>query len=102
MVINFADLDFQQAMIIFEHFNKDDVDVSLGWENSLQPYYVNIALQPSLLINQTISSTVRLKVLYNILYNVSIVITSPCGPSVTINETYYGECHTCKFIKIKI
>ena len=90
-------------MIILEHFNKDDVDVSLGWENSLYPYNVNITLQPSSLINLNISSAVRLKLLYNILYNVSIVIMSPCGPSVTINETlYYGECDTCKFIGIKI
>ena len=90
-------------MIILEHFNKDDVDVSLGWENSLYPYNVNITLQPSSLINLNISSAVRLKLLYNILYNVSIVIMSPCGSSVTINEIlYYGECNTYKFIGIKI
>jgi hypothetical protein len=97
-----ADLDFQKSTTVrtvSEHFTRDDVEVSLEWvpENSLYTYHVDVTPQPAFRMNLRRNS-IRLKVEYNILYNVSIVIMSPCGQTVTIDEIYYGECHISDLI----
>ena len=99
-----ADLDFQLATItvrlISERFNRDGVEVilDLEWthENSLYSYHIHVTPQPSFIVKLNRSS-VQLKVLYNLLYNVSVVNLSPCGQRVhSISELYYGECCTCE------
>jgi hypothetical protein len=92
-----ADLDFQKSTTVrtvSEHFTRDDVEVSLEWvpENSFYTYHVDVTPQPAFRMNLRRNS-IRLEIEYNILYNVSIVIISPCGQPVAKNEIYYGECH---------
>ena len=87
--------DFESIIVrtISEDFNRDDVEVSLEWvpDSSLHTYHVNITPQPAFSMKLKRNS-IRLKVEYNVLYNVSIVTVSPCGQTVTINEiSYYGE-----------
>ena len=93
---NLADFDSIMVRAISERFNKDDVEISLEWvpNNSFHTYHVNVTPQP--VFNMKLKrNSIRLKVEYNILYNVSIVTVSPCGQTLTINEIYYGEHHTC-------
>jgi hypothetical protein len=92
-----AESDFDSTIIrtISERFNRDDVEVSLEWvpDNSFYTYHVDVTPQPGFRMNLRRNS-IRLKVEYNILYNVSIVKVSPCGQMVTVlDEIYYGECH---------
>lgn len=99
ITLNLADVDLQPVVVRFmlKAFERNGVVVSLEWipENSLYSYYVLIIPQPSFIIRLNRSS-VQLKVLYNVLYNVSVVKTSPCGQRVyTVNELYYGKCHAC-------
>ena len=102
IIIILADHGFQQTTIIVrvvsEHFNRDDVKVSLEWipENPLYSYHVHITPQPLFLTVNLSRSSVQLKVLYNVLYNLSVVKMSPCGQTRagSIIELYYGECHT--------
>ena len=94
MIIHYS-VDFESIIVraISEGFNRDDVEVSLEWvpDNSLHTYHVNITPQPAFSMRLKRNSF-RLKVEYNVLYNVSIVTVSPCGQTVTINEIlYYGE-----------
>ena len=90
---NLADFDSIMIRAISEHFNRDDVEVTLEWipDNSLHTYHVIITAQPVFSMKLKRNS-VRLKVEYNRLYNLSIVEVSPCGQTVTTNEIlYYGE-----------
>ena len=79
-----------------EDFNRDNVEVTLEWvpDNSLYTYHVNITPQPAFSMRLKRNS-IHLKVEYNVLYNVNIVTVSPCGQTLTINETlYYSEFYT--------
>ena len=87
--------DFESIMVrtISEDFNRDNVEVSLEWvpDNSLHTYHVNVTPQPAFSMKLKRNS-ICLKIEYNVLYNMSIVTVSPCGQTLTINETlYYGE-----------
>ena len=103
-VIYLADIDLQPVIVrcVSEDFEGDGVVVTLEWirgqENSLYTYHVDVTPQPPFIISLNRSS-VQLKLLYNVPYNVSVVKTSPCGQSlrsrVTIDELYYGECPAC-------
>ena len=90
---NLADFDSIMVRSISEGFSSDNVEVSLEWvpDNSLHTYHVNVTPQPAFSMRLKRNS-IRLKVEYSVLYNLSIVTVSPCGQAVTINETlYYGE-----------
>ena len=84
---------------ISECFNRDDVEVTLEWvpDSLLYTYHdiVNDTSQSAFSTSVKLKrNSIRLKVEYNILYNVSIVTVSPCGQTITINETlYYGELY---------
>ena len=86
---------------ISEHFNRDNVEVTMEWvpESLLYTYHMHDIVNdtPQSAFNVKLKRhSIRLKVEYNVLYNVSIVMESPCGQTVTVNEIlYYGECHTC-------
>ena len=96
----FSDIDHRPVIlsIISEDFESNGVVVTLKWLTHVQliyTYHVDIVPQPSSLIIGVNRSSVQLKILYNLAYNVSVVKMSPCGQSIaTIIELYYGECHT--------
>ena len=93
MITILTDFDSIMVRSISERSNRDDVEVFLEWvpDNSLYTYHVNITPQPAFSMRLKRNS-IRLKVEYNVLYNMSIVTVSPCGQAVTINEIlYYGE-----------
>ena len=83
---------------ISEDFNGGNVEVFLEWvpDNSFHKYHVNITPQPAFSMKLQRNS-IRLKVEYNVLYNVSIGTVSPCGQTVTINlHSLYDVIHFSK------
>ena len=95
LTIILTDFDSIVVRAISECFNRDNVEVTLEWipDSLLHTYHdiVNDTPQPAFSVKLKRNS-IGLKVEYNVLYNVSIVTVSPCGQTLTINETlYYGE-----------
>jgi hypothetical protein len=68
----------------------DGVTVILEWDELNPLYSVNISVTPEAQVNIS-SSTARLTMAYNMMYNVSIMISHLCGQnSVTVfTEVYY-------------
>ena len=65
--------------------------------DSLYTYNVSAVPQPSFIADLD-ENLVQLKVLYNMIYNVSVVRASPCGQRInvtTFDQLHYGECHAC-------
>jgi hypothetical protein len=73
-------------------FEKEDVTVILEWDAyELNPLHsVNVSVTPETQVNIS-SSTARLTVAYNIMYNVSIMVSHLCEQnSVTVfTKMYY-------------
>ena len=93
-VIKIAD----PKIIVAEQFRTDNITITLEWakENSLYSY--NITVLPYLLLqlnSSEIYTNVRFEVQYNTVYNVSILVTPPCGQDnlsmIHSFELYYGR-----------
>ena len=71
-------------------FEKEDVTVTLEWDELNSLHSVNVSVIPETQVNIS-SSTARLTMAYNVTYNVSIVVSHLCEQNnVTIfSETYY-------------
>lgn len=71
-------------------FENSDVTVILEWDKLSPLYSVNVTVIPEVQVNNT-GSTVQLTVAYNVMYNVSIIISHPCDQNnITIfSEVYY-------------
>ena len=84
----YADPDINRK----EQFEKDGVTVTLEWtqENSY-----NFSVFPSLPIIFSGDANVQLKVPYNTVYNISLLVIppNPCGQNDTFFEVYYGRHH---------
>ena len=85
-------------------FEDDGVRVILEWDEVNPLYSVIITITPETQVNSS-RSTSRLTVAYNILYNISVIVSHPCRQnSVTVfSEVYYyprtnaRECSTSVF-----
>ena len=83
--------------ILSEQFERDGIIVTLGIEDNTlyESYHVNA--NPQLASDSVISiidrAMFQIKVLYNIVYNVSVVATHLCGQNnmTTFIELYYSK-----------
>ena len=73
-------------------FENDGVTVILEWDERNPLYSVNVTVSviPELQVNIS-GSTAQLRVTYNTVYNVSVIISPPCGRSsvAVFNQVYY-------------
>ena len=71
-------------------FEKDGVTIILEWDEVNPLYSVDVSVIPELQVNIS-GSTAQLKVTYNTMYNVSVIVSPPCGQSsvVVFNKVYY-------------
>ena len=78
-----------------EHFEIDNITVILEWTPESSLYRYNFSVVPQLEVEwfQNDNTRAHLTVVYNTLYNVSVIATHLCGQnSVTaMIELYYGE-----------
>ena len=74
---------------VTEH-EKDGTLVILEWDNIIPLYSINVSVIPEIQVNIS-GSMAKLKVIYNIMYNVSVIVSLPCGQnSVTVfTQLYY-------------
>ena len=80
----------------------------LEWDELNPLYSVIITITPETQVDINSRSTARLTVAYNILYNISVIVSHPCGQSsVTVfSEVYYyphtnaRECSTSVFLRL--
>ena len=79
-------------------FEKEDVTVILEWDELNSLHSVKVSVTPETQVNIS-SSTARLTMAYNIMYNVSVVVSHPCEQnSVTIfTEAYYYLITTSEY-----
>ena len=74
-------------------FETDHVTITLEW-NELNPLFsVNVTVIPETQVNIS-GGTVQLTVNYNVMYNVSIMISHLCGQTVLSEEYYYPRTTT--------
>jgi hypothetical protein len=81
-----ADYYVREQAVEFE----EDVIVILEWDELNPLYSVNVSVIPEAQVNIS-SSTARLTMAYNVMYNASVMISHLCGQnSVTVfTEVYY-------------
>ena len=77
----------RQQLIEFEN---DGVTAILEWDELNPIYSVNVTVIPETQVNVT-RSTASLTVTYNVMYNVSVIISHPCGQNdvIIFSEVYY-------------
>lgn len=81
--------------------DKDDITVILEWDGILNPQYlvnVNVTVIPEVQVNIS-RSAAQLEVTYNVTYNVSVIISHPCGQNSTIifsKVYYYQRTNACE------
>ena len=74
-----------------EYYTSDSVTVILQWTQEYPFYLYNFTIVPYLSSNSE-NKKVQLKVPYNAMYNVSVVVENLCGENfTTFFELYYGE-----------
>ena len=73
-------------------FGKENVTVILEWDELNSLHFINISVIPETQVNIS-SSTARLKMPYNVTYNVSVMVSHLCEQNnVTIfTEAYYYD-----------
>ena len=91
--------------VLSEQFERDGVIVTLGIEeNTLYESYVSA--NPQLISDSVISiidrATFQIKILYNIMYNVSVVAAHLCGRNnvTTFIDLYYSKIITCTPVRL--
>jgi hypothetical protein len=84
-------------------FETDGVTVTLEWDKLNPLYSVNVTVTPETQVNIS-GSTAQLTVAYNVMYNVSIMISYLCGQNnVTVfSKEYYHPRTTTSECKIKV
>ena len=82
-------------------FENDGVTVILEWDKLNPMYSVNVTIIPETQLVNISRSTVQLTVAYNVMYNVSVIISRhPCGQNgVTIFSEvfYYPRINDCEY-----
>jgi hypothetical protein len=75
-------------------FEKEDIAVILEWDELNPLYSVNVSITPEAQVTIS-SSTARLTMAYNVTYNVSVMVSHPCGQnSVTVFAEIYYYLHS--------
>ena len=71
-------------------FENDGVTAIMEWDKLNPIYSVNVTVIPETQLNVT-RSTASLTVAYNVMYNVSVIISHPCGQNgvIILSEVYY-------------
>jgi DNA integrity scanning protein DisA with diadenylate cyclase activity len=70
-------------------FEKEDVTVTLEWDELNPLYSVNVSVTPEAQVN-IFSSTARLRMAYNVTYNVNVMVSHLCEQnSVTVFTEVY-------------
>ena len=93
-------------------FDDDGVRIILEWDEVNPLYSVNVTVTPETQVSIS-NSTARLMVNYNVMYNVSVIVSHPCGQNSGIifsKVCYYPstnarECSVCiplSFLSCKI
>ena len=80
---------------------KEVVTVTLEWDelNPRALYSINITVMPETQVNIS-SNMAHLTMAYNMIYNVSVMISHPCGQNNVIifsEEYYYPYTNTCEY-----
>ena len=79
-------------------FGIEVVSITLEWDELNPLYSVNITVMPETQVNIS-SNTAHLTVAYNMMYNVSVMVSHPCGQTNVIifsEEYYYPHTNTCE------
>ena len=79
-------------------FENDGVTAILEWDELNPIYSVNVTVIPETQVNVT-RSTASLTVTYNVMYNVSVIISHLCDQNgvIIFSEVYYYPCtSTCE------
>ena len=79
----------------FVEFETDGVTITLEWDELNPLYSVNVTVLPEAQVNIS-GSTAQLTVNYNVIYNVSIMVSHLCGQNnvTVLSEEYYYPCTT--------
>jgi hypothetical protein len=87
LLIKHPELNVQERLIEFE---TDSITITLEWDELNPLYSMSVTVTPEAQVNIS-SSTARLRMAYNMTYNVSVMISHLCGQnSVTVfSEVYY-------------
>jgi hypothetical protein len=89
------DINVREQAVEFEI---DDVTVILEWDELNPLHSVTISVTPEAQVNIS-SSTARLIMAYNVMYNVSVMVTNLCGQnSVTIFTEVYYHLHSTSIL----
>ena len=73
-------------------FKPHFVSITIQWSSQIGVTYNIIAVPAVNITFITVNSSANMSLLYNTVYNVSIIATSICGPTtVTSVDLYYGE-----------
>ena len=83
-------------------FEDDGVTVILNWDELNPLHSVNVTVAPELQVNISRSSA-QLRVAYNIMNNISVVVSHPCGQNnVTVftKVYYYPRTNACEYYSI--
>ena len=89
-------IELQEAKIplVSEHFESNDVTISLDWKQNNLHYLYNISILPQPAIATSVENgSVNFTVCYNTQYNVSIYTAPPCGEYnlTKFVELFYGK-----------
>ena len=90
---SFSELNVRERRIEFEDIG---VTMTLEWDELNPLYSVNVTVIPETQVNIS-RSTAQLTVTYNVMYNVSIIISHLCGQNnvmVSSEEYYYPRTTT--------
>ena len=74
----------------FVEFETDGVTITLEWDELNPLYSVNVTVIPIIRVNIS-GSTAQLTVNYNVMYNVSVMISHLCGQNnvMVLSKKYY-------------
>ena len=90
------ELNVQERLV---EFGIEVVTVTLKWDELNPLYAVNITVMPETQVNIS-SNTAHLTVAYNVMYNVSIMVSHPCeqnNVAVFSEEYYYPHTSTSEY-----
>ena len=78
-------------------FEDSGVTITLEWDKLNPLYSVNITVMPETQVNIS-SNTAHLTVAYNLMYNVSVMVSHPCGQNnvAVFSEKYYRNNNSGK------
>ena len=84
------------AVVISETFGLENVTVILEWQGQYGlTYQANIVPDAVDKLNQIAFNSIQLTLLYNVTYNVSVLLIPGCGKSLpNVTKLHYGKFFT--------